>query len=405
MQRALRQALSLLPISLSLACGGTRAAPLATSHSSDPTEGAEDESFGREKELPPGVPATAPDGSFQATFPSTIPVEFVAGRGHLQAHFSLGTAAKTRCFFYQDAMDAGQAVGTVLGSMRSKVTFQTVRPYRIVTSGGAPVVFVDARYELEGAEGKQYGGLKLAVSPRTDAPALCFLDEAGYKETFVGAITALLGSIQPQIPSKEPLYSELWTISSAATPLGFRWLRVMDREEEPRAAVTLSAQFLPGPDGELKTTDALEVVVRDEKGIKTATFIENDGGTIRHDLELKRIGKGKFRAQGSLGGEEFKATFKESRLTDELELGKRIAQLTPESPELKAALYDPTLDPAHPTPVAVTRAGADRVIRLRHGEKERAGTLDEKGQLQRVVEKTGTHELLMERVEKTGSPE
>src|SRR5690606_27496549 len=116
---------------------------------------------------------------------------------------------KTRCFFYQDAMDAGQAVGTVLGSMRSKVTFQTVRPYRIVTSGGAPVVFVDARYELKDAEQEQLGGLKLAVSPRTDAPALCFLDEAGYKETFVGAITALLGSIQPKNPSKDPLYSEL----------------------------------------------------------------------------------------------------------------------------------------------------------------------------------------------------
>src|SRR5690606_37639314 len=161
----------------------------------------------------------------------------------LQAHFSLGTAAKTRCFFYQDAMDAGQAIRTVLESMRSKVRFQTVRPYRIVVSGGAPVVlvdaryeldsaegnqrrglqlggapvvFVDARYELESAEGNQRGGLKLAVSPRAEAPALCFLDEAGYLETFAGAITSLLASIETN--GKQPLYSELWTISREATP-------------------------------------------------------------------------------------------------------------------------------------------------------------------------------------------
>ncbi len=401
MQRALRQVLSLLPIAFGLACGGSHRAPSASPASSQGADRTQDESFGREKELPPGITAKAPDASFQATFPSTIPVEFVAGRGHLQAHFSLGTEAKARCFFYQDAMDAGQAIRTVLDSMRSKVSFQTVRPYRIVMSGGAPVVFVDARYELEGVEGKQYGGLKLAVSPRTDAPALCFLDEAGYLETFAGAITALLGSVEPK--GKQPLYSELWTISRGATPLGFRWLRVMDREDEPRAAVTLSAQFLPGPGGEFGTTDTLEVVVRDKKGIKTATFVENDSGTVRHELELQRTAKGKYQVSGKLGGEEFKASFKDSRLTDELGLGKLLAQTTPESPELKASLYRPALDAAHPTPLVITRAGAE--LFLRRGAKELTGTLDEKGQLMRLVETDGPGELLMERIDQTGSPE
>lgn len=402
MQRALRQVLPLLPIAFALACGGSHTAPGTSPGPSSSSAGTEDE-FGREKELPAGVPAQAPDGSFRATFPSTIPVEFVSGRGHLQAHFSLGTAAKTRCFFYQDAMDAGQAIRTVLESMRSKVRFQTVRPYRIVVSGGAPVVFVDARYELESAEGNQRGGLKLAVSPRAEAPALCFLDEAGYLETFAGAITSLLASIETN--GKQPLYSELWTISREATPFGFRWLRVMDREDEPRAAVTLSAQFLPGPDGELSTTDALEVVVRDTKGIKTATFVASESGTVRQELELRRTAKGKYQVSGKLGGEEFKASFKDSRLTDELELGKLIAQTTAERPELKASLYRPALDPAHPTPLVVTRAQAGPEIALRRGAAELTGTLDEKGQLKRLVEKDGPGELLMERIDQVGSPE
>src|SRR5688572_2778352 len=105
--------------------------------------------FSQEKEVPSSLrEAKAPTGAWTAQFPSETDVHVTAGEGHTQAEFSLGTEAKTRCVFYDEAIDAGQTIGIVLGGLMKKGTLEKIAPYRVASAQGVPIVFLEARYTI-----------------------------------------------------------------------------------------------------------------------------------------------------------------------------------------------------------------------------------------------------------------
>src|SRR5690606_28238249 len=184
--------------------------------------------FAREQEPPPAREGKAPDGAWTAQFPSTDEVVVTRGDGHSLAEFSLGTEAKTRCVFYDEAVDAGATIGIVLGNVAKKGTIERVAPYRITSAQGVPVAFLEARYTVPAEGGKQAGALKVAVSPRLATPVFCYLDEPGYAGAFEKAVTQVLTTLTTAEAAAEAAYSEIWTHSVDGQVLGFQWLQLHD---------------------------------------------------------------------------------------------------------------------------------------------------------------------------------
>lgn len=336
--------------------------------------------FTREKALPRSRTVEASDGSWSAQFPSESDVELTLGTGHIQAHFSLGTDAKTRCFFYRQPIDSGHAIRTVLNGMRQKVRFEKIAPYRITSAQGVPVVFLEGRYVLETQAGKEGGSLKLAVSPRPQAPALCFLDEPGFTGTFASAITELLGTIAVKDASRTPAFSEIWLLSTDGTPLGFEWNQgFTSNPKEPDLTFSLSSTFISAVPGELSVTDEAKVFERDARGIVKGKFFVTRDGEIAHDLELSRSGKSQYRVSGKLQDQDFKSTFKAPDLTDEMAFYRRLLEKSQGDSSFESNLFDPSIDPSAPSRVTYEVSRTQRTLTVRLGGATFLGKLTEEG--------------------------
>lgn len=371
----------LLGLLLTTGCG----APQSSGAEKAPTEAsAEGPSpvvalFAREKLVPEAKEVKAPSGAWSARFPSETKVELVTGSGHVQAHFSLGTEATTRCFLYEQPIDSGQAISTIMASMRQKVKFERVSPYRISSAKGVPVVFIEARYVMELKEGKQLGSLKLAVSPRHQIPVLCFLDEPGYTETFASAITGLLSTMTTTEPAPEPKYSEIWQIQSGDLPLGFQWLELIEGEKDSQTTIALSATFTPTGPGELTATDAVEILELDRKGIAKGTFFESEAGQVVHELELTRAEKSQYRVTGKIQGKEFKSEFKAKGLSEDIGFYRRLLGNSKGDSKFETIEFDPSIDPSAPTKVIYSIDSKQRTVTVQVGGATFLGKLSEDG--------------------------
>jgi len=358
--------------------------------------------FAREKDVPEARAAAAPDGSWSAEFPSSSEVKLTPGKGHVLAEFSLGTESTTRCVFYEDVIDAGQTIDIILEGIRKNATIDSVAPYRVIAAQGNPVVFLEARYLADTEGGKSVGGIKLAVSPRLTTPVFCSLDEPGYEETFVTAVTSVLNTLRVKEPGAEPTYAEISGSTLDGTPFGFEWLQLIDEGKGKYTTVSLSATFLPTGPGELSTNDDVEVCKNDAAGIVEGTYYEAEGREIAHDLTLTRSGKTKYAVSGKVQGKDFKSEFTAAKLPDDVATYRLLRQSHKKTTTIKSTEFSPTLDPSKPTEVSYAIDGKAHTVTIVVGQMSLLSTLTEEGLLSQVSAKMGEHEMKQEIIHRSG---
>jgi hypothetical protein len=358
--------------------------------------------FSREKDVPAAREAQGPSGAWTAEFPSDSEVAVTPGEGHTLAEFSLGTEAKTRCAFYDEAVDAGHTIGVVLDGVAKKGTIERVLPYRVATAQGLPVVFLEARYAIAAEGGKQAGSLKVAISPRLQTPVFCYLDEPGYAGAFEKAVTHVLTTLSTKEPSPEPAYAEVWAHSIDGQAIGFQWLQMLDEGAGKRTAVTISANFVPAGPGELSISDEVEVMKSDKSGVYEGTFYEVEDNEVAHDLTLKRSGKSKFTATGKVQGKDFKAEFSAPKLSDDIDSYRLVRQNSKKTTKLTSAEFAPSVDPSAAAGVAYAIDGKGRSVTIDVADLSLVGSLTEDGLISQVVAKMDEREVKTEIIHRAG---
>ncbi|HXS18785.1 MAG TPA: hypothetical protein VN764_16415, partial [Polyangiaceae bacterium] len=358
--------------------------------------------FAREKSVPAPRTAASPDGSWHASFPSESEVELVQGEGHTQAAFSLGTEAKTRCFFYQEPVDAGQAIQAILNNMAETVQFKDLVAYRVTVAQRTPVVFVEGLYVVESTDGKKMGGLKLAVSPRHQVPVFCFLDEPGYKETFVSAVANVLSTLEVKEPQKELPYAEIWEASIDGKPLGFQWLYKLEPGQGKQTSISLSAMFVPTAPGALAISDELEMFDSDAGGIVAGTFFKSEGGRVIYDLEMSRSARSKFKVRGKTLDKDFETEFTAPRLSDDIAFYRFL--LKGKDTKLEASEYTPSFDPTKVNQVTYLLDKAARSVKVQVNDISLVGSLDESGLPAELSTKAGSGEFKQKIIYRAGTP-
>lgn len=358
--------------------------------------------FSREKEVPAAREAQGPDGAWTAQFPSDSEVTITPGDGHVLAEFSLGTEAKTRCVFYDEAVDAGQTIGTVLDGVAKKGTIERALPYRVATAQGLPVVFLEARYTIAVEGGKQAGSLKVAISPRLQTPVFCYLDEPGYAGAFENAVTHVLTTLSTKEPSPQPAYAEVWAHSIDGQAFGFQWLQMLDEGAGKRTTITISANFIPAGPGELSISDEVEVMKSDKSGVFEGTFYEVEGKEVAHDLTLQRSGKSKFTATGKVQGKDFKADFTAPKLFDDIDSYRLVRQNHKKTTKLTSTEFVPSVDPSAAAGVSYAIDGKSRSVTIGVADLSLVGSLTEEGLISQVVAKMGEREVKTEIIHRAG---
>jgi len=358
--------------------------------------------FAREKDLPEARTAKAPDGAWTAQIPSAGNVGVKAGEGHAETEFSLGTETNTHCVFYKEAIDAGQTIGIVLDGLRKKAKLERIAPYKVAVAQGIPIVFLEGRYSVQAEGGKQAGSLKLAVTPRLVAPALCFLDEPGYKETFASAVTQLLKSITTEETMPEPAYAEIWSSSIDGVPYGYQWMQMLDEGGGKRTTVTLGASFLPAGPGELSITDDVEVLKSDASGVLEGEYYMTDGGEVAYELSTKRSGKSKYEVTGKVQGKDFKSDFDAPKLPDDVATYRLLRQSYKKNGTLKVTEFVPALDPSAPAQVTYAIDAKARTVTIKLGDLSLLATLTEDGMISQVSTKMGEREVKQEIAHRAG---
>lgn len=358
--------------------------------------------FVRERDLPEARAAKAPDSSWSAQFPSAAEVVVTEGEGHSQAEFSLGTEAKTRCVFYRETIDAGRTIDIVLAGLKKKATLEKVVPYRVTSAQGMPVVFLEGRYTVPAPGGKKVGSLKLAVSPRLKTPALCFLDEPGYVETFASAIVQMLGTLTTEEPPTKTTYSELWASSMDGLAFGFDWIQMIDEGQGKWTTVSIAASFLPtGPD-ELSISDDVEVLKNDAAGVLEGSYYEAEGAELAHELTLTRSGKSKYTVTGKVQGKDFESAFTATKLPDTIAAYRLLRQNRKKSTKLTLAEFSPALDPSAPTELGFTVDAKAQTATIQLGELALLAVLTEDGLVSQLTGKVGEREIKQELLHRTG---
>lgn len=358
--------------------------------------------FSREQEPPAAREAKAADGAWAAQFPSTDEVVVTRGDGHSLAEFSLGTEAKTRCVFYDEAVDAGATIGIVLGNMAKTSTIEKVAPYRITSAQGIPVAFLEARYTVPGDGGKQAGSLKMAVSPRLETPVFCYLDEPGYAGAFEKAITHVLTTLSTAEPAAEAAYTEVWSHDIDGQVLGFQWLQLHDEDGGKRTTITISADFFPAAPGELSITDEVEVVTSDASGVVEGTYYQGAGEAVAYDLKLERSGKSKYKVTGKVQGGDFKSEFTATKLPDDIAAYRLIRQNHKKTTKVTSPEYSPATDPKAPTSVSYAIDSQARSVTVAMGDLSLRGIVDDDGLVSQLTNTIEGHDVKMEVISRTG---
>jgi hypothetical protein len=325
-----------------------------------------------------------------------------AGEGYEQADFSLGTETKTHCIFYKEAIDAGNAIRTVLNGVMERATIERISAYRVTSTQGVPIIFLEGRYAVDAPDGKQGGSLKLSMSPRLQTPVLCFLDEPGYLEAFTSAVTGIMSSLTVKEPANVADYSEIWATSVDGLALGYQWFQMFDEGQGKRSTVSVTAAFVPAGPGQLSTSDDVEVLKSDASGVLEGTFTEVEGGEVAHDLTLSRSGKSKYSVSGKVQGKDFKSEFSAQKLPDDVATYRLLLQNHTKTTQLTIKEFDPSLDPSGPTEVRYAIDGKAKTVAIQMGELSLLGTLAEQGLVSQVTSTMGGREIKQEIIHRSG---
>jgi hypothetical protein len=351
------------------------------------------------------LPVKAPDGSWTAAVPAKSAPKVATEDNVVVVLIPIGTVTPVQCQVHAEAIDPGGMINQVLSGAAEKVELKAVAPWAVTVSNDAPAAWVEASYLAQQRGVKAAGHLKLAVNPRPERPLFCFHDEVGYKASFQRVVGAFFDSFKTTTAAQEqPLYLEVQTAHLDQIPIGFSSSR-LTKLGEGRRWTTASLTMMPVGQAELKLDDDYSIRDLDANHVlASGRWVEASDGEITLNIQVERVKGNLYRYEGQLQGKQLKGEFKTKSkqgipgdLATAAVLKKRLANGKAFS--FTQEEYSPSLNATAPHEVTYRRDVSDppRAIKLKAGEMEMVGLVDDQGMVSAIQLSMGPRKIHFKR--------
>ncbi|HTV21110.1 MAG TPA: hypothetical protein VMG12_20635, partial [Polyangiaceae bacterium] len=212
------------------------------------------------------APVMDPQGRWRGSMEARRPHVVVDRGDHVSIRTSIGTKSEVRCEVHEGQLNPGATVANLLGAAAGAIEIENAAVYEVGEAGGAPVLFVRARYVTR--DQPPLGGeLKIAVSPGTSFSYLCMHDEPGYRASFARIVKGFVSSIETREPSREPQYSAIWQFQVGEAKTGYNWERVFVESDGSVSTFGFDVVVAQLASGELRVRDYMAAEMHDASGI------------------------------------------------------------------------------------------------------------------------------------------
>jgi acetyl esterase/lipase len=262
----------------------------------------------RERAALPLAPVADPKGRWRASIESRARPLVVDRGDHVSVRASIGAKDEMRCEVHDGQLNPGATVANLLTASGGTIALEDAVIYRVGSAGGAPVLFVRARYMTR--DTPPLGGeLKIAVSPGTPHSFLCLHDEPGYREAFVRSVEGFVSSFETSAPTRPPQYSAISQLQVGEARTGYTWERIFVEPDGSVSSYTFDLVMAQLASGELRIRDYMAAEQHDQRGLVRANFLSYRSTTQAHEIQLERLDAGGYAYRGSVEGKPVEGRF------------------------------------------------------------------------------------------------
>jgi acetyl esterase/lipase len=274
----------------------------------------------------------------------------VAREDYVSVRVSLATKDELRCEVHDGQLSPGVSVANLIAAASGMISLEGAAVYRVGSAGGAPVLFVRARYATLQTPPRA-GELKIAVSPGARHSFICVHDEPGYREAFVRTVEGFISAFETGTPNRTPQYSSIWQYQVGEAKTGYGWRRVFMDPDGSISSFDFGVIIAQLASGELRVRDFMAAEVHDQSGVRRGNYLSTLGTTKAYELELQRSSAGPhtYTYSGSIDGKPTEGRLAPARpLASDYEVLVRLERARVAGVPLAAFSQDefrPQLDP------------------------------------------------------------
>jgi acetyl esterase/lipase len=302
----------------------------------------------RERDASPLAPVMDPRGRWRSSIEARKRPLVVDRGDNVSVRVSLATKDEVRCEVHEGQLNPGASVANLIGAAGATIALENTVVYRVSSAGGAPVLFVRARYVTRQTP-PLAGELKIAVSPGTDFSFVCLHDEPGYREAFARSVEGFIAAFETSTPSRAPQYSAIWQHQVGEAKTGYGWQRIFMDPDGSVSSFNFEVVIAELASGEVRVRDFMAVEVHDSSGIRRGNYLSTRGTTKAYELELERSDAGPYTYRGNIDGKPAEGRFTPTApLASEYEVLVRLRRAREAGVPLAAWYqneYRPRLDP------------------------------------------------------------
>jgi hypothetical protein len=255
----------------------------------------------RERDPLPILPVADPKGRWMSSIESRR-APLVVDRGdHVSVRVSLATKDEVRCEVHDGQLNPGASIANLLASASGTINLESAAVYHVASAGGAPVLFVRARYATRQTP-PLAGELKIAVSPGAEQSFICLHDEPGYRGAFARIVEHFIAEFTTPVPERTPDYSATWQYHVGDAKTGYSWQRIFADPDGNMSSFDFDVTIAQLASGELRVRDHLAVEFHDRHGIRRANYLSTRGTTKAYELALERADGGRYSYKGQIEG-------------------------------------------------------------------------------------------------------
>jgi hypothetical protein len=401
-----------------LACGGTTGGPAARAHGGLDGNARADEPFDVQKALAVEAegltarPVKSPDGAWSSQALGSAAASVERGEEEFSVNIPIAAEATVVCRVFDETVDTAATLRNIIKGAEGNVQYQQLALAPVQVHAGFPSAGITALYLADTEGGKAVGRLHTVAYRGEHRSLLCWLDDAGYAETFARVAAAFFAGFKLHGVESLATYIEVSKTTMGPVDIGFSLTTMEPAEEEGlRIYSTVSSSFVPRTATDLAYEDTYVVLVLDAKGkLQRGTWVTAETGEeLSLNMSLTREKNGKFSYAGQVSGKELSGKLVTPKgLLNSLDVAAMIKKKLAKGEAFSETVpeYHPSIDPTAPVEVTYTHAkdAPPRQVVMRLGEREIVAVADDEGMVKSSHFAMGKLQLSISRQYVRGKP-
>lgn len=249
----------------------------------------------------------SPDGTWSSQALGSAAATVERGEGEFKVSIPIAPEAIVVCRVFDETVDTAATLRNVIKSAEGSVQYQQLALAPVQVHAGFPSAGVTALYLADTEGGKAVGRLHTVAYRGEHRSLLCWLDDAGYAETFARVTAAFFAGFKLNGAESSATYTEVSKTTMGPVDVGFS-LTTMEpgQDEGQRVYSTASSTFVPRSATDLAYEDTYVVLALDANGkLQKGTWVTAETSEeLALHMTLTRENDGKFSYAGQVSGKE-----------------------------------------------------------------------------------------------------